>query len=670
MNRQLAQSLADEVEPARAVTREFPTVILLSAIVAIALLLRLDLLVHTDFVVDADEAIVGLMAQHMVKGSEFPTFYYGQHYMGSLEPILTSFVFHLFGSSPLTLKIIPLVFALLLIPLTYLLGKRVGGKGVGLIAALYLAAPPAAFLEWSTKARGGFIEIVVIGTLALILSLSWLEKRNLGLTASIGALLGLGWWTNNQIIFTILPIGLFFTLKIFTERASYFDKVRDYFSHVAIGTLAFIVGGLPFWVYNLNHSFVSFKMFGGGAERWDNLVGFISSALPIILGGRRFWHTEDYFYGSASLAFLLFGILACVLIYHRRRAIFALVKLQRVEAPELLMVFLVATASVFVLSSFGSLYTAPRYLLPAYPVLYVLVGVSLSAIWGRSRASASICAFAVLFFNLSSYYWGGRSVPGEPVVFQGERVQRDHGALLDWLYSHDYKWVRTNYWIGYRLAFETGERVKFLIFQPPHQVRLPEYERVGEALPLSDTPYLLTPLQSPSVERGLAALGYTFEKGVVGGYHLLHKINYSYESPLKRISPTDLTIDATHKAAKALEMIDGNVDTRWGSGAPQAPGMKVTVGFTGGKPRVVRGVRVELGEFKTDYPRQLSIKCNRANEAVALLTPAQYLDILFVLEGKPVEIQFAPERCETVELIQEGSDTFFDWSVAELSLFE
>lgn len=673
MNRQLAESLVDEVADKEvsipSAKREAPIVLLVSVITLFALLLRLDLLIHTNFVVDADEAIVGLMAQHMVKGGDVPTFYYGQHYMGSMEPILSSFVFYLFGSSPLTLKVVPLIFALMLVPLTYVLGKRVGGKSVGLLAALFVALPPAAFLEWSTKARGGFIEIVVISTLCLILATRWLEGRSLGLTASIAALLGLGWWTNNQIIFTILPVGLFFTLSIFSSKRDLLSNLREYSSHLAVGGFSFFIGGLPFWIYNLQNNFVSFQMFGGSAERWDNLKGFFRSALPILLGGKRFWHSEDYFYGSSLLTFLLFGVILSIILSRRRQAIVRLVTFRGVEGVELLLVFLSTTASVFVLSSFGSLYTAPRYLLPAYPALYVLTGFAISKVW-RRRWLSFLLGASVLFFNLASYYWGGRSIPGEPVVFQGERVQREHGPLLQWLHDHDYHWIRTNYWIGYRVAFETAEDVKFLIFQPPHQTRLPEYEREGSTLPLSKTPFVLTPLQSPSVERGLSALGYIFEKAIVGGYHVVHGIRSLDDAPPTTIPSNELQVHATHKNEDADGIIDGDISTRWGSGAPQAANMAVTVSFADGRAHTVRGIKLELGNFKTDFARALSVKCVKGDNKIELLSAAAYLDILFVLEGKPLEVQFVPQQCEKLELVQEGSDTFFDWSIAELTVFE
>ena len=67
----------------------------------LALLLRLWLVTHAGGVVNGDEALVGIQAQHILRG-ERPTYFYGQVYMGSLEAYLIALLFALFGSSAWT----------------------------------------------------------------------------------------------------------------------------------------------------------------------------------------------------------------------------------------------------------------------------------------------------------------------------------------------------------------------------------------------------------------------------------------------------------------------------------------------------------------------------------------------------------------------------------------
>ena len=76
----------------------------LAGLVLVGALLRLDFMRAIGFIIDGDEAIVGLMAKHILERGELPVFYYGQHYMGSLESILASTSFAVFGISSFTLQ--------------------------------------------------------------------------------------------------------------------------------------------------------------------------------------------------------------------------------------------------------------------------------------------------------------------------------------------------------------------------------------------------------------------------------------------------------------------------------------------------------------------------------------------------------------------------------------
>src|SRR5260370_25640418 len=75
----------------------------------------------------SDEAIVGLMARHINQGQPIPTFFYGQPYMGSLDALLVSLAFRLFGESVLAIRIVQFALYLLLVVTTMLLAFRVSG---------------------------------------------------------------------------------------------------------------------------------------------------------------------------------------------------------------------------------------------------------------------------------------------------------------------------------------------------------------------------------------------------------------------------------------------------------------------------------------------------------------------------------------------------------------
>src|SRR6195256_4431104 len=79
---------------------------------AIGLALRLAVIASPLGEIDADEAVVGLMARHIAFLGERPVFYWGQPYLGSLEAFTTAPFFRVFDSSTPLLKLIPTAYSL------------------------------------------------------------------------------------------------------------------------------------------------------------------------------------------------------------------------------------------------------------------------------------------------------------------------------------------------------------------------------------------------------------------------------------------------------------------------------------------------------------------------------------------------------------------------------
>src|SRR4051794_13218038 len=76
--------------------------------------------------IESDEAIVGLMARHMLAG-HFPIWFYGQSYLGSLEAATTAALFPLFGSTPLVLKLGAFCWFCAFLAAHYFLARDIGG---------------------------------------------------------------------------------------------------------------------------------------------------------------------------------------------------------------------------------------------------------------------------------------------------------------------------------------------------------------------------------------------------------------------------------------------------------------------------------------------------------------------------------------------------------------
>lgn len=641
----------------------------LTLILLVGAFLRLDIIRQNPLSLDADEAIVGLMAKHILEGRGIPTFYYGQHYMGSFEALLASISFYLLGMTPLALKLVPFVFSLILVILigaiAYVLVPSALKKSALYATFLLGAVPPSALVVWSTMARGGFMEILVLGATALLSAILWIqaERADWGRTFFIGAVLGFGWWTNNQIIFFMGPIGLFMLL-----RSLYRDSFAEIIGHVLWGSIAFLLGGLPFWLYNLQHNFASFGLFGTSSQLGENFFGFWSTALPMIGGARHFWHTEDIFPGATLVisGVYLFSFVAFVVL--RRKAIKQLFR-GRIseESPlELLIIFLLTTGAIFVVSSFGFLVAAPRYLLPLYIGLFPLVGFVVAAL----PRLGGILVAVLMSVHLYSLYGSNKAFAGEPLVFRGERVQRDHRELIKWLDTQGITYLRTNYWIGYRLAFETHERVLFSVFGEPYQVRLPDYERVPEGANPREIPFLLTPSQANVVAKGLEALGYEFQRFDLSGYSVLTNLREPVRT-LETLPLHAVDIHSSHHQSALAQLVDGDTSTRWGSASPQQEGMWIELRFDG--PTLIDGLDYKLGQWQSDYPRSLEVTCIREATRTLLLSREGYAAMRYVTTGSEqtadfLRLAFAPHRCDSLRLEQSGHHPILDWSVAELAI--
>ncbi len=185
----------------------------------LAIILRAWLVIHTNGVIDGDEALVGIQAEHILHG-ELPIYFYGQPYMGSLEAYLTALLFAIFGASVWTLRTEPILLALVVIWLTWKLAALLADLA-GLssrvkyyfmtVAVLGAVVPPLYDTVVELRMLGGYIETFVL-MLWLLLSVVQLlrrwtmraTRRELALRwAGIGFIVGLGFWVDPLIISAI-----------------------------------------------------------------------------------------------------------------------------------------------------------------------------------------------------------------------------------------------------------------------------------------------------------------------------------------------------------------------------------------------------------------------------------------------------------------------------------
>ncbi|HEX5156313.1 MAG TPA: glycosyltransferase family 39 protein [Ktedonobacterales bacterium] len=246
-------------------------------------LARLVLVIRSNALIDGDEAMVGIQAERILRG-DFPTYFYGQAYMGSLETYLIAALFRLFGPSAWAMRAVPILLSLLLVYLTWRLAYALlprDSRATPLLAglaALFAAVPPLYDAVTELRTWGGQIEVYVI-ILALLLATVELAQRlrDGATTAELarrwaiwGFLAGLGIWVNPLIIYALITAILWlafpYARRAFPRLVARLRRDDDAPGETSVAiqpayalTLlavipGLLVGGLPAWVYALQHS--------------------------------------------------------------------------------------------------------------------------------------------------------------------------------------------------------------------------------------------------------------------------------------------------------------------------------------------------------------------------------------------------------------------------------
>ena len=484
--------------------------------VLVALALRLFFILTPHAALDADEAIVGLMGRHVLRG-EFPIFYYGQKYMGSLEPHLAALGFAIGGATPLVLKLVCLAGALVLVWLTAEMTRRILGPGPGLVAGAFMALPPIFLTVWSIKARGGFIETLVLGSLALLLAHRTVEtagRQRLRVALILGLVGGLGWWTCQLILSYLVAAGV-----LVVRGAGWAAGLRV----LPAVAGAFLLGSLPMWLDGWLRR-------PGPRDVWEladpvtaarQLGNVFAIGLPALLGPGGFW---DAPWGIEVLTVPLLAVYTLAwlaLLWTRARAWHGGGESSpgTGAALDAIVALPVIATLACAFSSFGWWVSEPRYLLPLAAVVPILVAALLAMIWRAGQPSTAVALGIVLLaVNLAGHLLAPWTSARESPY--------SLGPALAFFESRRIPVVATTYWIGPRLTFESGERVVAVPMQdapdryPPYSAMARQTDRLAYA-------FLPGTADEDAVERKLRTLGVTRERSSVGELLILHDLRLS-----------------------------------------------------------------------------------------------------------------------------------------------
>ena len=520
-------------------------VVLVSIVLFGAAAWKVIFLIWQRFPFNSDEAIVGLMARHILQGAR-PVFFYGQSYMGSLDAWLTAVAFSVFGQQVWVIRLVQTMLYLGIVASSVWIVWRISGSRRSmLVTGLLLAIPTVNVLVYTTVSLGGYNEALLFGNLILAACIEMnIQKRQtdrvpLWLFAGFGLSIGLGIWAHYLTIVYTLPGGLFAAWILFSGPKM---SVRRITASVLAWLAGVMLGFAPVWVFAIQQGIGAFLagmlqmgFSTNGSDFFmqiaEHLRNFLLFGLPVMLGIRPPWTFK-----WLALPLLPFVLAAWSLFtwkYVRQSPS------RRRNLPESILLSLTALTLLlaFLFSYFGA-DPSGRYFLP----FYVLSGMGIGLFFSQPREKVFYAALGViLVFNaVSTFQCALEPEPGLTTQFT-DASQIDHTydtALIQFLTEEGETRGYSNYWVTYPLAFLSDEKILFSPALPyemnlgfnPRDDRYPLYSQIVQqahqppAYIITRQPELETRLREAFSQHGI-----TWEEKTLGNYQVFYHLSETFQ---------------------------------------------------------------------------------------------------------------------------------------------
>jgi hypothetical protein len=240
---------------AAAAKRRFDPGALLVVVLAVALRLPMAWQGGAAYVT-ADGALSGLMALDVRDGRAHDVFVPHVPYSGSLKAILTAPLATVIDPAR-AFALVSVLFYAAFVAAVYRLAAATARDGPadaastrGLAAGLYAAFSPAFVTRYSLSNDGNYVEVLALGTWALVLALRWAEEppRRAPRALAIGLLLGLAFWCHILAVIPAVAVAVFLLV----------ESPRDALAAAPLALLGFALGDLPGLLWNAANGWESF----------------------------------------------------------------------------------------------------------------------------------------------------------------------------------------------------------------------------------------------------------------------------------------------------------------------------------------------------------------------------------------------------------------------------
>jgi hypothetical protein len=387
---------------------------------------------------DSDQAVFGVMARDLAAGRSFPMFMYGQRYLLAVSVWLCAPLFAVVGPSIATLKLPLFLMNIAVVAMLWRgLSKEPGlGPWGTTLAILPFAIPSAVISTRLVEHQGGNIEPFVF-----VLAAFFLRQRPIAL----GVLLGVAFLNREFSLIAFIAL-----LLMDAVQGTLITKIR---AHL---TTAMSVVGVVIAVRVLARWSTSY---GGSGPLWlrpgwTKLADFFTQQVPTLIGGGARRLSDFNIVSSLTVGHgvvyvaVIVWVIVLVATYWRWQP------LERREVNGMsayLVVVGAGQAAAFVaLSPYPGDRMVVRYLLLS------LLGVcGLVAFAWRRPALRGVTAAVILLmtaFNLAGNVRLVREYASGP-------PPRDLNQLADALVQRGVRYLETDYWTAFDVAWVSGERV-------------------------------------------------------------------------------------------------------------------------------------------------------------------------------------------------------------------
>jgi len=390
--------------------------------------------------VTPDGALSGIVALHVRDGIDHLVFVPHVPYSGSLKSHLTAPLAALIDPAR-AFALVSVFFYMAFVAAVYRLARRAAParRWTALAAGLYLAFAPAFVTRYSLSNDGNYVEVLALGTWAVLLAAQWLESGEPPAPASAavaGILLGLAFWSH---ILAAIPIAVVGLALLAAGRRR------------VLGPAARLAGGLtlgylPGLLWNAGEGWASFRYLVGAESVGARVEGpgvggralaVVADQLPVLLGyDPGYPPTIDVVFRDVAWTAVALAVLAVVLA--ARAAV-------RERSGTLKVLFLLVAVNVAVaVAALPAIPGNPRYLLPSMAAIPVFLARALD---DRLRRLAMLALVA--FGAVGSL---AQAVPTLRSDVQWRRFVQD-------LQAESVRWCFTDFYIATKINFLSEGRV-------------------------------------------------------------------------------------------------------------------------------------------------------------------------------------------------------------------